>query len=208
MLDAVDLDCMRGDRLLFKGINFKVAESELLYIKGANGAGKTTLLRMICGLVQPYGGTISWNSENIKGLHEDYYNSLLYIGHLGGIKPELTALENLRFACALNGQDVSEKKATDALKSVGLAGREDLPSKVLSQGQQRRVALARLFLTHTKLWVLDEPFVALDVKAVAMIQRVLAEHLVGKGMIVLTTHQEFSVSKGTVKHLLLGDKLE
>lgn len=205
MLTVEQLVCYRGDRLLFENLSFDLAEGELLYVKGVNGSGKTTLLRMLCGLVAKEQGEIRWQGETIKQLAEDYLRQTLYIGHLPGIKAELTALENLRISSALNGCEINEDKALDALQAIGLAGREDLPTKVLSQGQKRRVALARLLITDAKLWILDEPFVALDVAAVAMLQGVLAEHLAQGGLIVLTTHQEFNVAKGAVKYLHLGE---
>ncbi len=206
MLEATGLQCVRGDRVLFQHVDVNVGASELLYVSGENGAGKTTLLRMLCGLVRPNAGEICWNATGIHRLHEEYYENLLYIGHLGGIKSELTAVENLRMACVLGGSPITETAAWDALVQMGLKGREDLSTKVLSQGQKRRVALARLLVSQAKLWVLDEPFVALDVKAVDLIQTVLAQHLEKSGIIVLTTHQEFTVASGTTKSLHLGNK--
>jgi len=204
LLEAADLQCVRGDRMLFDRVVFSVHPGELLHIRGANGSGKTTLLRMVCGLVQPAAGEIRWRGQNIGKLGDEYHRELLYLGHLPGIKAELTALENLQFACAVGGRSVETQFAVDALRKMGLKGREDLPSKVLSQGQQRRVALARLLVSKAPLWVLDEPFTALDVKAVAMLQDVLAEHIVAGGAVLLTTHQEFTLNSGVQRVLQLG----
>ncbi len=204
MLETARLQCIRGDRVLFSDLSFTLKQNELMYLKGVNGSGKTSLLRMLCGLVTPAEGDISWCGENIRQLKEEYFRQLLYIGHLPGIKAELTPLENLKISCAINGCPITEDQAWDALDKIGLRGREDLPSKVLSQGQKRRVALARILLTDAKLWILDEPFTALDVDAVAMLQAVLAEHVQRGGMVLLTTHQEFEVSTGIAHTLVLG----
>ena len=204
MLSCVDLACMRGDRLLFKGLNFELNEGELTHVKGVNGSGKTSLLRIISGLMLAEEGEVRWNGENIRKLREEFQQNLLYIGHLPGIKGDLTSLENLRINMALGGNEISEDEAWQALGQIGLKGREDLPARVLSQGQQRRVALARMLVSKAKIWILDEPFTALDVKAVGMLQDVLAEHVKNDGMILLTTHQDFTVMDINVKMLDLS----
>ena len=203
MLEVSNLECIRGDRRLFAGMSFSVKPGELLHVQGANGSGKTSLLRMVCGLVAPAQGDICWGGENIRILREDYFREMTYLGHLSGIKEDLTALENLRILMGLAGDEASEETLVAALDQMGLAGREDLPAKVLSQGQKRRVALARLVLCglalyKTRLWILDEPFTALDVAAIAVVQALLSQHLHNGGMIVLTTHQDLDVlSKAT-----------
>ncbi len=204
MLECIGLQCVRGDRTLFSGLSFSVHEGELLHVKGANGSGKTSLLRMLTGLMSPAEGEICWEGKSIRKLREEYQKNMLYIGHLPGIKGDLTALENLRINQALGGQEVSEEEAWRALGKIGLKGREDLPARVLSQGQGRRVALARMLVSKAKIWILDEPFVALDVKAVALLEQVLAEHLRRNGMIVLTTHQDFTVTEAEIRMLDLG----
>jgi heme exporter protein A len=206
MLETANLSCVRGDRVLFKRVGFSLNEGDLLHVSGPNGAGKTSLLRMLCGLVAPADGEISWHGENIRKQKEEFNADLLYLGHVLGIKAELTAVENLRMNCAMTNQDLSEDDAWAALDTIGLRGREDLPTKVLSQGQQRRVALARMLVSQAKIWILDEPFTALDVKAVAQLEGVLGNHLANKGMIILTTHQDFSVSQGNMRKLLLDGK--
>jgi heme exporter protein A len=195
---------MRGDRRLFAGIALSLDAGELLYVHGHNGSGKTTLLRTLCGLIRPEQGDIRWHGEDIRELREDFARDLLYLGHKNGIKGDLTALENLQVSSVLDGYPLSEQQAWDALGRIGLDGHEDLETKVLSQGQQRRVALARLLVNKAPLWILDEPFVALDRGAVALLQDVIRAHVAGGGMVVLTTHQEVPLTEGTAKQLKLG----
>lgn len=204
MLTARNLECIRGEQKLFSNISFSVNPSELMFIGGPNGSGKTSLLRLLCGLSSPDDGEILWNGADIRELGGDYRGAMTYLGHLGSIKDDLTATENLRISCALTGCEISEEQAVDALERIGLAGRETLPAKVLSQGQRRRVALARLLVTPTKLWILDEPLTALDVAAVELIKGVLEHNLSNGGMIVMTTHQEIVMTATTVRHLTLS----
>ena len=204
MLEIVNLACSRGDRHLFTGLNFSLDTGSLLYVQGRNGSGKTTLLRTICGLFLQDEGDIRWNGENVRTLDEEYAKEVVYLGHLNGIKSDLTGLENLRVSTVLDGDEVSEEQVWDALKRMGLAGFEDLPTMVLSQGQKRRVALARLLLNDSKLWILDEPFTALDVAAVDLLQSVIAEHVENGGMVILTTHQEVALTSGQIQQLQVG----
>jgi len=204
MLEIVNLACSRGDRHLFTGLNFSLDTGSLLYVQGRNGSGKTTLLRTICGLFLQDEGDIRWNGENVRELSEEFTKEVVYLGHLNGIKSDLTGLENLQVSTVLDGDEVSEEQIWDALKRMGLAGFEDLPTKVLSQGQKRRVALARLLLNDSKLWILDEPFTALDVAAVDLLQSVIAEHVENGGMVILTTHQEVALTSGQIQQLQLG----
>ncbi len=203
-LEIRGLEFTRGDRTLFKDLDYGLAAGELLLVEGPNGSGKTTLLRTICGLLMPGAGEILWNGENIRSLREEYARDVLYMGHLNGIKNDLNAIENLHISATLDGDTVTESQVFDALVRMGLAGLEDLPTKVLSQGQKRRVALARLLLSSASLWVLDEPFVALDVKAVDQLLGIIAAHVAGGGMAVLTTHQEVALPAGQVRRLRLG----
>lgn len=204
MLEASNLECVRGDRRLFAGVDFRVEGGEMLFLQGRNGSGKTTLLRMICGLTQPVAGEIRWQGEAIGRLGEDYREALCYLGHLNAIKEELTPLENLTASAKLAGETLTEDEALDALEAVGLLGREDLPCKYLSQGQKRRVALSRLVHEKRALWVLDEPFVALDVAAVAWLAGLIGAHLQRGGLAVLTTHQAVDIPAGAVKELKLS----
>jgi heme exporter protein A len=164
-----------------------------MQVQGVNGSGKTSLLRSLCGFLMPDEGDIVWRGESIRDLDEEYYAELLYLGHLNAIKDELSALENLLISAGLSGVELEEKEAMAALRRMGLRGREMLPTKVLSQGQRRRVALARLLVSDAKLWILDEPLTALDVGAVALIQELIAEHLARQGMVIFTTHQPLHV---------------
>ncbi|HHH36951.1 MAG TPA: cytochrome c biogenesis heme-transporting ATPase CcmA [Gammaproteobacteria bacterium] len=204
MLEAAGLGAVRGERRLFRGLNLSLAPGELLYVHGPNGSGKTTLLRMVCGLVAPAEGEIRWDGSPIGELGEDYRRILLYLGHAAALKDELSALENLRIMAALGGTPVTESQALDALDALGLGGCEDLPVRVLSQGQKRRAALARLYLSKARLWVLDEPFTALDKASVAGLEDILAAHLAGGGIVVLTTHQEVGLTAAVSKEIALG----
>jgi heme exporter protein A len=202
-LTADNLVGVRGDRLLFEKINFKCSNGSVLYLQGANGTGKTTLLRTLCGLSKPYAGTINWCGENINSLAEEYYKHVLYIGHLPGIKEDLTALENLRFSLALSGTEVSEQEVAESLKMLGLAKGLNLPTRMLSQGQKRRVVLARLWLQELPLWILDEPFTALDASATELLKQKIEMFANDGGMVVMTTHQEVAINVPKFEQLRL-----
>jgi len=203
MLRVSGLAAVRGDRRLFAGLEFSLQQGALLYVRGPNGSGKTTLLRMLCGLVAPAAGEICWRGEAIRGRCETYLQQLFYLGHLGALKDELTGIENLRISASLAGREVSEEQALEALQGMGLVACEDLPVKFLSQGQKRRVALARLLLSDAALWILDEPFTALDQLAIERLQTVMAAHLARGGIVVLTTHQEVAIT-AAVMQVTLG----
>ncbi len=194
MLEVSNLACSRGDHRLFSGLSFTLCPGQILQIQGANGSGKTSLLRTLCGFLVPDEGSICWRGEDIQKMAEDYYAQMIYLGHLNAIKDELSALENLRISAGLAGGHLTENEALAALRRMGLKGRERLPAKVLSQGQRRRVALARLLVNDAALWILDEPLTALDVGAVALIEALIDEHLQRQGMIVFTTHQPLKVA--------------
>ncbi|NEX17034.1 MAG: heme ABC transporter ATP-binding protein CcmA [Halochromatium sp.] len=204
MLDVSDLACRRGERLLFSGLSFQVPSETLLHVRGLNGSGKTTLLRALCGLLRADAGSIRWRGERIRDLAEDYNRDLLYFGHLNGIKADLTGLENLRIASTLDQDPADEDAIIEALSRIGLEGFEDLPTRMLSQGQKKRVALARLILSKAPLWILDEPFTALDVDAVDLLQQLIAEQVARGGSVILTTHQEVPLTSGAIQRLTLG----
>lgn len=206
MLEVAGLACVRGDRKLFSDLSFSLQAGELLHLHGHNGSGKTTLMRTLCGLIRESEGEIRWQGRSIHKLGEEYTREVVYIGHKNGIKDDLTGVENLRISSALDGNPVSPERAWEALEQMGLRGHEDLPSRVLSQGQKRRVALARLLLNRSRLWVLDEPFTALDVAAVDFLQSIIRQHVEGGGMVILTTHQEVKITREQVKELRLGWK--
>ncbi|MEA1065603.1 cytochrome c biogenesis heme-transporting ATPase CcmA [Erwinia sp. HR93] len=185
MLDAQNLSCIRDDRTLFDGLSFSVSPGEMVQIAGANGAGKTSLLRILSGLALPARGQVLWNDRPLRRCGESYHRELLWLGHQPGVKSALTGDENLRFFHPQSNQQARWA----ALEEVGLVGYEDLPVAQLSAGQQRRVALARLWLSHAMLWILDEPFTALDVSGVEQLTRRCEAHAQQGGSVVLTTHQ-------------------
>jgi len=204
MLTAIDLTCVRGDRRLFAGLGFTLGPGERLHVTGENGSGKTSLLRMLCGLSPPEEGEVRWTGVAIARLGDEYRKAVLYLGHHNALKEELTALENLLTTSALAGVAVSDAEGREVLRRVGLAGREDLPVRFLSQGQKRRVALARLLWSPAPLWVLDEPYVALDSAAVGWLAEIIGAHIAGGGMAVLTSHQEVAIAGGVAQTLRLA----
>lgn len=203
MLEAVDLECVRGDRPLFGHLSFSLKPGELLHVTGANGAGKTTLLRTLCGLTHAHAGEIRWLGSAIHKLGDDYRAQLAYIGHANGIQGDLTPVENLRVATSLSG-DADHARIGMTLERLGLAAYHHFPSKILSQGQKRRLALARLLVEHKPLWILDEPLSGLDVDSVALMTNILIEHLAQGGMIVITSHQEIDVETKTTLHIRIN----
>ena len=195
---------MRGDRRLFSGLNFSLAPGTFVQLTGANGSGKTSLLRILCGLLAPAEGEVRWQDANIRSLGEDYFKSVTYLGHRHGIKDELTGVENLRISNALNGIEISEDRALSVLGVMGLAGRERLPARLLSEGQRRRLALARLIVCGTTLWLLDEVLTSLDKAAVALIRSLIEDHLANGGIAIVATHQEFELKSGSSQRLELA----
>lgn len=204
MLEVSNLSCSRGDHRLFLGLSFALLPGQIMQVQGVNGSGKTSLLRTLCGFIQPDEGKIAWCGQDVRELAEDFFAEMMYLGHHNAIKDELSGLENLQISAGLAGVELSESAAIAILRRMGLRGRERLPTKVLSQGQRRRVALARLLANDAKLWILDEPLTALDVGAVAMIQELLAEHLARQGMVIFTTHQPLEVAGIEMRRLSLS----
>ena len=200
-LRANALTCVRGERTLFTGLDLEVSAGEWLHVRGENGIGKTSLLRLLSGLTKPAAGEIFWNEQLISADPSEYHRNLLFLGHRDSLKEDLTALENLSIATALDGIMVSGEEILLALHRFGLRGREDLPVNCLSAGQKRRVLLARLLLRQAKLWILDEPFNALDVRAVEMLSELILEHIASGGMAIMTSHQEIPMPNGRVVQL-------
>lgn len=205
MLEAVELQCARGERTLFSGLEFQLRGGELLRIAGANGSGKTSLLRILCGLLAPASGSVRWQGEDIRRLREEFWGRLVYLGHANAIKDDLTAAENLGIACTLAGRKAADGELRAALDQLGIGSSTHRPARVLSQGQRRRVALARLALSsQSPLWILDEPFTALDTRAVEIVQEMIANHVARGAAVVYTTHVELEIAAAVCLRVDLG----
>ncbi len=199
-LVVTQLTCVRDDRVLFKDLNFQLNAGELLQIEGHNGSGKTSLLRILCGLSLAEAGQVLWQNQDIEEDKSVYWRHLAYIGHAPGIKLELTPLENLQMAKTLAAYPANIALES-ALEQVGLYGFEDVPTRTLSAGQQRRVALARLLTNDIQLWILDEPFTALDKKAIQMVENLLDQHAQRGGMAVITSHHHVNCTHSRILKL-------
>ncbi len=204
MLEATDLACHRGDRRLFSNVCLTAGPGRLVSVLGPNGSGKTSLLRILCGVRSPDQGVVAWQGRNIASLKEWYVAQLTYIGHLNGIKDDLTARENLESATRLAGAGVPRDTVDAALDAMGMTASGDLPTRVLSQGQRRRVALARLWISKNPLWILDEPYTALDSTAARSLTLRLEQHLSQGGTIVLTAHHKVEVAAGVVREVRMA----
>jgi heme exporter protein A len=206
MLEVSQLTAIRDERILFESLSFTIDSGELVQIEGRNGTGKTTLLRIVTGLGDRDNGEIFWNGENIESNRDAYHEDLLFLGHSTGVKRELTAYENLRFYLNVHSKAPVDKETIyNALLKVGLAGREDVPVAQLSAGQQRRVALARLWLSEHKLWILDEPLTAIDKQGVKVLESLFLSHAEQGGIVVLTTHQDMFTDNPKLRKIKLGD---
>lgn len=203
MLKAESLAAERGGMALFANVAFSLDGGQVLLVTGANGCGKTTLLRMVAGLTQPYSGRLSWRGEPVAAFDPVVRAATLYIGHTTALKDELTAEENLLSLAALHGAQASRETVHNALDEWSLDRRGDLPARVLSQGQRRRVSLARLNLAHRRLWVLDEPATALDASGIATLEMRINAHLAGQGIAVIETHQPLALQPGATRRLEL-----
>ena len=204
MLEVQDLACMRGGRPLFRALSFAVQTGELLWVEGRNGAGKTSLLRLVCGLGEPDSGKVLWRGAPVRGHREAFFADLLYLGHLNALKDDLSVMENLSLASRLAGVDASPAAVEAALAAAGIAALGARAVRTLSQGQRRRAALARLWLPEPRpLWILDEPFSALDTEAVERLAARIAAHAQAGGVALLTTHQEVSLPGVRVRRLAL-----
>jgi len=203
MLEARAITCVKGDRLLFEDLNLQLRSGQVCQVQGGNGAGKTTLLRILCGLSLPDSGDVLWAGSPIRQDPGQFQADLAYIGHSNGIKMDLTARENLAFSLTMQSASANAS-IDDAIAKVGLGGSEHLLCRLLSAGQRRRVAIARLYLTRASLWVLDEPLGAIDADGVQDIESALEEHLSRDGMVIMTTHQRLHLLQGAVCTVQLG----
>jgi heme exporter protein A len=204
VLEASGLACERGGRALFRNLSFSLQPGELLRVAGENGSGKTSLLKILCGLLTPDSGEVRWRGAPIRRLREDYSRHLVYLGHAPAVKDDLTAAENLSIACTLAGRPAEVEAVRQALADYGLADGAR-PVRKLSQGQRRRAALARLLLSEdVPLWLLDEPFAALDVAAARLTEELIARHLQRGGAVAYTTHQEANIAAGELRVIELG----
>jgi heme exporter protein A len=202
LLSANNLTCIREERVLFEALNMSVCAGDILQIEGPNGAGKTSLLRILAGLSQPYDGCVYFQDKNIAQYREVFHQDLLYLGHLPGVKDEMTAQENLEFNLALHG--LASNTAETTLAEVNLLGFEDALASHLSAGQHRRIALARLWQSNAKIWILDEPFTAIDKLGVKKLEQLFLQHANNGGCVILTSHQDLSLPAERVNKVTLA----
>jgi heme exporter protein A len=203
MLSAQQLSCIKGRQPLFSDVNFVLHPGNCLHLQGRNGVGKTSLLRVACGLARPASGQVLWKDQPLQEA-EEFQQQLLYLGHSLALKEDLSPLENLLLHTRISPPACSRGQALQALAALGLKGREHLPVRVLSQGQKRRAALARLLLSHARLWILDEPVVALDAQARKVLCQALQSHAHGGGMVLFTSHQPLELEPGICSALELS----
>ena len=192
LLQAVNLQCERDDRILFRDLSVSILPGTLTRVEGPNGSGKTTLLRILAGLNDSYSGDLLWRGRPRHTYREEFLRNMLYLGHRPGIKPLLTPMENLR-ALMAGRRYVTDKVLWQALEGTGLGGFQNVPSRNLSAGQQRRVALARLLVADEPLWILGEIFTAIDAHGVAALERLLVDRVASGGAIVVTTHHDLNL---------------
>jgi len=201
LLSANALTCIREDRILFDALDLSIYSGDIVQVEGPNGSGKTSLLRILAGLSQPYDGSVLFQEQCIAEHADTYHHNLLYLGHLPGVKGEMTAQENLEFNLALHGNDAST--AEETLEKVNLLGFEDALASHLSAGQHRRISLARLWQSSAPIWILDEPFTAIDKRGVIELEQLFLAHAERGGCVILTTHQDLSFPEDKVKKVTL-----
>jgi heme exporter protein A len=189
---------------LFQGLSFKLEDGGLLQIDGVNGSGKSSLLQMCVGLIQASEGEITWNGENITNERYKFQSDITYFGHTNGVKAGLTALENMKVMHALSGFKTKVDYSL-ILKQIGLAGMEDVLLSRMSAGQKRRIGLTRIFMAASKLWLLDEPFNALDKNGKKIIEQLIVEHCKSGGMVIFATHQTMEIDGYPLQHIHLGE---
>jgi heme exporter protein A len=193
----------RGDRHVLRGVSLELGAGELIHVSGANGAGKTTLLRVTTGLLRPEQGSVSWRGKSILQAPTEYQAELAYASHEPALKGDLTALENLRFMVGLKRR-VDPAELLAALERTGVAGLADLPTRVLSAGQRRRVAMARVLAFRAALWLLDEPYTNLDASGALLMNSLLEEHVAQGGMVLVVAHHDLNLATATRRLGLQG----
>src|SRR6476620_5159029 len=204
MLEVINLTCVRGTRRLFKQLNFSAGEGELIELRGPNGSGKTSLLRILCGLATPAAGDVLWDGKNIRALREEYSSVVAYLGHQNAVKDELSAIENLRIATGVSGHALSKQQAQEVFAKVGLTQQQNLPARVLSAGQRRRLAMTRLLTSNAILWILDEVLTSLDDAAMNLSREFIGEHLQQDGIAIVATHQDLNLTAPKIQRLRLS----
>ena len=195
------LTCLRGDRLVFTGLDFRIAPGEALFLLGPNGSGKSSLLRVMAGLLKPIRGQLSWDGVPVSDDPDAHRGRIHYVGHLDAVKPVLSAVENLSFWATLGGAPDPRESALKALDRLGVPHIANVPGRYLSAGQKRRLNLARIIAAPAALWLLDEPTVALDRAAIALFEGIIAEHRAGGGMVAVSTHVDIAMPGARNLHL-------
>ena len=203
LLEARAINAWRGDNQLLRRVSFSVRAGEFLQVTGPNGVGKTTLLRIVCGLLPPESGDIVWRGSAVTGTTSALCHELSYLGHQNATKADLSVVENLRFLCGLRTA-IDDRACSAALERVGLATRAMLPARALSAGQRRRLALARLTISPSVLWVLDEPATNLDVDGTRLVESMIADQLARGGVVVAAAHQRLLSSDARTQTLELA----
>lgn len=201
VLESSGLACIRDDWTLFEALSFELQFGQALILEGRNGSGKTSLLKLLCGVRRPDAGDIRWQGEDIYELGADYHAHIAYVGHKNGIKAELTTAENLGFAAGLG---VPNGGIAEAIERLELSGLDDTLARHLSAGQQRRLALARLLVTRSRLWILDEPFTALDSHGIGLVEKLCDEHLRAGGLLAMTSHHPVRLSEAEIVRINLS----
>ena len=188
------ITCVRGDRTLFEELNLEIKPGSILRISGDNGSGKSSLLRILCGLLTPHAGKVFWGSDPITEDRDQFHGELIYLGHIPALKADFSAIENLMSLALLGGQSISNEEAINALREAGLDRQAHRFIRTLSQGQKQRIALSRLLLPQPKsIWILDEPFNALDRDANRALQNLLINHVNRGGIVALSSHQDLQI---------------
>ena len=202
LIQAQELECVKGYSTLFHAVNFSVSSSEILRIAGINGCGKTSLLRILSGISHPEKGQVKWNGQNIRSFRATYQGNMVYLGHQAGLKRELTATENMHYGLQLQACQPTVS-ISDVFDQFDIAHIAHLPCYHLSAGQQQRVALARIVASGAVLWILDEPGTALDQPGLSLLRHCLIAHTEAGGMVIFTSHHDFQLTGSRYKTLSL-----